>query len=152
MPCHPLQLANHIGTPYIYSPRPTIYTTGKPFPVHNPLPTSLYRGWGVNNLAPARTHPDDSDMTFLLKPVEGIRNPNKPGASIRLRHRTHDSNIHLQFLCTPRSAGYLIQRLAKGLPLDATPFSPKHEGDLSNACGGDGRKDVHFSFPQTRRI
>ena len=95
---------------------------------------------------------DDSDMTLLLKSGEGIRNPRQPSASIRLGHHTHDSNIHLQFLCTPRSAGRSIQRLIKGLPLDTTPFAPKHEGDLLNVCGGDGRKDVYFNSPQTRRI
>jgi len=155
MSCHPLQLASDIGTPCTYSPSPAIYTTGKLFPAHNPLPTSLYQGWGwgVNNfLAPTQTHPDDSDMTLLLKPGEGIHNPRKSDASIRLIHHTHDSNIHLQFLCTPRSAGRSIQRLIKGLPPDTTPFAPKHEGDLLNICGGDGRKDVYFSFPQTRRI
>jgi len=112
-------------------------------------------GAGVNNMnmnTPAPTHPDDSDMTLLLKPAEGIRNPRQPSASIRLRRHIHDSNIHLQFLCTPRSVGRSIQRLIKDLPLDTTPFAPKHEGDLSNACGGDGRKDVHFSSPQTPRI
>jgi len=91
-------------------------------------------------------------MTLLLKSGKGIRNPRKADASIRLSPQTHDSNIHLQFLRMPRSTGRSIQRLIKGLPLDTTPFAPKHEGDLLNSRGGDGRKDVYLSSPQTRRI
>jgi len=91
-------------------------------------------------------------MTPLLKSGEGIRNPRKSDAPIRLSPQTHDSNIHLQFLCTPRSASRSIQRLIKRLPLDATPFALKHEGDPLDVYGGDGRKDVYLSSPQTRRI
>ena len=74
-------------------------------------------GWGVNNpLAPISIHPDNSNPSRLLsKPYERICNHRRSRFRIS---RTHNSKIHLQFACAPRSTDQPTQGLIENTKVD----------------------------------